>query len=80
MLKTLTVALLAVAMPVGLAHAHGMGHRMHRHMTPGCAMGAARGSNVRNAAPRLITARYFVTRDNGATPRKRARCERSQLG
>jgi len=47
MLKTLTVALLAVAMPVGLAHAHGMGHHMHRPMTPGCAMGAARGSNVR---------------------------------
>ena len=30
MLKTLSVALLAIAMPVGLAHAHGVGHDMHR--------------------------------------------------
>ena len=30
MLKTLSVAPLAIAMPVGLAHAHGMGHHMHR--------------------------------------------------
>jgi hypothetical protein len=39
MLKTLAVALLAIAVPVALAQAHGMGHHMHRHMIPGCAMG-----------------------------------------
>jgi hypothetical protein len=39
MLKTFAVALLAIALPVGLAQAHGMGHHMHRHMIAGCAMG-----------------------------------------
>jgi hypothetical protein len=36
MLKTFAVALLAIAMPVGLAQAQGMGYRMHRHVIPGC--------------------------------------------
>ena len=38
MLKTFAVALLAIAMSVGLAHAMGMRH-MHRHVIPGCALG-----------------------------------------
>ena len=44
MLKTFAVGLLAIAMPVGLAQAHGTGHRMHRHMIPGCAMGQPAGA------------------------------------
>ncbi len=39
MLKTFAITLLAVAMSVGLAQAHGMRHHMHRHMIPGCAEG-----------------------------------------
>jgi hypothetical protein len=38
MLKTCAVALLAIAMSIGLAQAHYTGHK-HRHMIPGCAMG-----------------------------------------
>ena len=82
MLKTFTIALLALAIPVGLAHAHGKAHHMHRHMIPGCAMGQPAAATCAFAVPQLITVRYFVTRGNGATPRKRARCERthSKLG
>jgi hypothetical protein len=36
MLKTFAVALLAIAMSVGLAEAKG---RMHKHVIPGCAVG-----------------------------------------
>jgi hypothetical protein len=39
MLKTFAVVLLAIGLPVGLTHAHGMGHHVHRHMIAGCAMG-----------------------------------------
>ena len=64
MLKTFTVVLLAIAMPVCLAHAHGMGHHMHRHMIPGCAMGPAAATCACGTA---------------ANHRPHARCERTQL-
>ena len=74
MLKTFAVALLAIAMPVGLAQAHGMGHHMHRHMVPGCGRASPQRRRAL-AVRRLITVRCCVTRGNGVTPRKRARCE-----
>jgi hypothetical protein len=44
MLRTFAVALLAIAMSVGLAHAAssfslGMAHQWHRHTIPGCTAG-----------------------------------------
>jgi hypothetical protein len=44
MLKTFAVALLAIAMPIGLAHAAatfslGMARGGHKHTIPGCAVG-----------------------------------------
>jgi hypothetical protein len=38
MLKTFTVAAIAISVSAGLAQAHFTGHK-HKHMIPGCAMG-----------------------------------------